>query len=78
MKRITFLGLLGLAGARVLLQPSAQATPPSISSRPSSDRAAGCVAPYDPKVDYFPHKARIRYATGFTLEYRKHYKVLTV
>jgi iron complex transport system substrate-binding protein len=36
------------------------------------------VAPYDPKVDYFPHKARIRYATGFTLEYRKHYKVLTV
>lgn len=78
MQRIAFVGLFGLTGALVLLQLSVQAAVPSTSLEPSTDRAGGCVAHYHPSADYFPGKARIRRATGFTLEYHKHYKVLTV
>ncbi|NJN46161.1 MAG: ABC transporter substrate-binding protein [Candidatus Competibacteraceae bacterium] len=37
-----------------------------------------CVEQYDPQVDYFPDKARLIHARGFTLDYFGHYKVLTV
>ncbi len=39
---------------------------------------SGCVEVYDPAVDYFPEKATLEYAEGFTLDYFKHYKVVTV
>lgn len=38
----------------------------------------GCVAAYDSTVDYFPEKAVVPNATQFTLEYHRHYKVLTI
>ena len=37
-----------------------------------------CVRDYDPGVDYFPDKAVLTHAEGFSLEYHRHYKVLTV
>lgn len=40
--------------------------------------STGCVEAYDPAVDYFPDKASIVYAEGWTIEYSNHYKVITV
>lgn len=40
--------------------------------------ATDCEQGYDPQRDYFPDKTNLRYATGFTVEYFKHYKVVTV
>lgn len=37
-----------------------------------------CVETYDAGTDYFPAKAEIEYADGFTLEYFDSYKVLTI
>lgn len=38
----------------------------------------GCVESFDPMVDYFPEKIRLRHAQGFRVEYFRHYKVVTV
>jgi iron complex transport system substrate-binding protein len=38
----------------------------------------GGVEPYDRNVDYFPDKIRVQHATGFTVRYHRHYKVVTV
>lgn len=38
----------------------------------------GCLETYDSAIDYFPEKAQVRHAQGFTLRYFKHYKVLEV
>jgi iron complex transport system substrate-binding protein len=35
-----------------------------------------CVTDYDESVDYFPHKAEVQYAEGFTVEYHNNYKVV--
>ncbi|MEB3314427.1 MAG: ABC transporter substrate-binding protein [Cyanobacteriota bacterium] len=39
---------------------------------------ADCPAVYDPTQDYFPDKVEPAYATGFAVEYHRHYKVVTV
>jgi iron complex transport system substrate-binding protein len=36
----------------------------------------GCVENYDPNIDYFPDKAEVVHAQGFTVEYFNHYKVV--
>jgi iron complex transport system substrate-binding protein len=38
----------------------------------------GCIKNYDPHVDYFPEKVAIQYATGFTVEYHRRYKIVRV
>lgn len=38
----------------------------------------GGVEQYDPNVDYFPDKVHVQHATGFTVRYHHHYKVVTV
>ncbi|MEM8996978.1 MAG: ABC transporter substrate-binding protein [Acidobacteriota bacterium] len=38
----------------------------------------GCVEIFDPEVDLFPTKAEVRWAKGFSVEYRGHYKILDV
>ncbi|MEO1430371.1 MAG: ABC transporter substrate-binding protein [Cyanobacteria bacterium J06633_8] len=48
--------------------------PPTISSTPNQE----CVQNYNPNQDYFPDKATINYANGFTVEYKNNYKVVTV
>lgn len=47
---------------------------PTISSTPNQE----CVQNYNPNKDYFPDKATINYANGFTVEYKNNYKVITV
>lgn len=37
-----------------------------------------CVTDYDETVDYFPDKAQIDYATGFSVEYGNNHKVVSV
>jgi iron complex transport system substrate-binding protein len=44
----------------------------------STNLTEGCVEHFDPTVDYFPEKATLAYADGFSIEYFKHYKVVTV
>ncbi|MBZ0290144.1 MAG: ABC transporter substrate-binding protein, partial [Anaerolineae bacterium] len=39
---------------------------------------ADCVADYDASVDYFPEKATLDEATGFTVEYHNNYKLVTI
>ena len=36
----------------------------------------GCVADFDPTVDYFPHKATLVNASGLEIEYHGHYKLV--
>ena len=51
--------------------------PPSILDSPSSE-GADCVTNYEPDKDYFPDKVQLEYATGFSVDYFNHYKVVTV
>ena len=37
-----------------------------------------CVDQYDANTDYFPNKTTLQEAKGFTVEYHKHYKTITV
>lgn len=48
----------------------------AFAGQPEGD--GGCVEDFDPQRDYFPHKATIRHATGFSIEYHGHYRVVTV
>lgn len=45
---------------------------------PTTNLTDGCITTYDPTVDYFPEKATLTHSDGFTIEYFKHYKVITV
>ncbi|WP_414530186.1 ABC transporter substrate-binding protein [Nodularia chucula] len=40
--------------------------------------SSACSQEYDPNIDYFPVKVTVNYATGFDVEYHKHYKIVTV
>ena len=51
--------------------------PPLILDSPSSE-GADCVTNYEPDKDYFPDKVQLEYATGFSVDYFNHYKVVTV
>lgn len=44
---------------------------------PAASRA-DCADAYDPAKDYFPHKAELRYAESFAIEYFGSYKLVTV
>ncbi|MBE9212956.1 ABC transporter substrate-binding protein [Plectonema cf. radiosum LEGE 06105] len=37
-----------------------------------------CIQNFNPNTDYFPDKATINYATGFSIEYQNNYKIVTV
>lgn len=39
---------------------------------------ANCVSDYNPNQDYFPYKISVKSAQGFTVEYKKNYKIVTV
>jgi iron complex transport system substrate-binding protein len=78
MRGIALFGLVSLVVALVLAQLPAPADSRRVSTARPNNRIEGCVERFDPKRDYFPEKARIRYAKGFTIEYREHYKILTV
>lgn len=68
------LGSLGLwvavTGCQLVIAPMA--------SVPDAAEREGCVTEFNPEENYFPDKAQIDYATGFAVEYHRHYKVVTV
>ena len=75
--RIGWWGIWGLALflAGCASQPELPKENPAVVTA----RANGsCLESYDPTVDYFPDKVQIDYAQGFQVEYRQHYKVVTV
>jgi iron complex transport system substrate-binding protein len=43
-----------------------------------SNSVAKCATVYDPNVDYFPSKVKVIQAKGFTVEYHRNYKVVSV
>jgi iron complex transport system substrate-binding protein len=45
---------------------------------PKSSSAAKCSTVYDPQVDYFSTKVKVTEAKGFTVEYHRNYKVVSV
>ena len=45
---------------------------------PTRNLIKSCVENYDESVDYFPQKAAVSHADGFTIEYFNNYKVVTV
>lgn len=62
-----------ILGGAIALSSCAIAPPQeAISSRPE------CIKNYQPEVDYFPNKVRITDAQGFTVDYHKHYKIVSV
>lgn len=50
---------------------------PSVIESPVPQNPA-CVTDYDPDTDYFPDKIQPEYASGFSVDYYNHYKVVTV
>ena len=78
---IVFLVLCGCVA-----QPTTVSSLPDGASGNSAAAAAspdqnlhdGCVESYDPAVDYFPQKLSVAYASGFDVEYRNNYKIVTV
>ncbi len=45
---------------------------------PTANLTDECVSEFDPEIDYFPEKVTLSDATGWTIEYFNHYKVITV
>ncbi|MBV6624716.1 MAG: ABC transporter substrate-binding protein [Rivularia sp. (in: Bacteria)] len=50
----------------------------SISPEISNTSDETCVQNYNPNQDYFPEKATVKYARGFSVEYQNNYKIVTV
>ncbi len=48
------------------------------TSRAQGENPTECLTSYDAAVDYFPEKATVEYATGFSVEYANSYKLVTV
>jgi iron complex transport system substrate-binding protein len=71
MKQSCFVKLI-LASAIALSSCAIAPLPETTHSRPE------CVKDYQPEVDYFSHKIRITDAQGFTVDYHKHYKIVSV
>jgi iron complex transport system substrate-binding protein len=71
--------LLGLSSACKLTRtPEARPTTRvEVSSSLVSNILDGCVAKYDPAIDYFPEKLEFRHSVQLTVSYYKHYKVIT-
>ncbi|MCB1777838.1 MAG: ABC transporter substrate-binding protein [Candidatus Competibacteraceae bacterium] len=62
----------------VFILASATLAEEQSTTPPTRNQTRDCLERYDPTIDYFPEKATLTYAKGFTLEYFKHYKVITV
>jgi iron complex transport system substrate-binding protein len=64
---------LVLLGSAIAVSSCAIA-PPKDAANSRSD----CVKNYQTGVDYFPNKIRLKDAQGFTVDYHKHYKIVSV
>ncbi len=59
-------------------EPTPTIEPTAAPETLSENLTDSCVAEYDENVDYFPQKATVKYASGYTIEYFNNYKVLTI
>src|SRR5262245_60952464 len=50
----------------------------AMSTSAESNQTTGCIEQFDAGKDYFPQKAALRYATNFSVEYHKSFKLVTV
>ncbi len=66
--------LLAILAACGSAEPHAGAS--TVSDEVGSALPVRCVEDFAPGRDYFAHKARLRHAQGFSIEYHGHYKVL--
>ncbi|MEM7049299.1 MAG: ABC transporter substrate-binding protein [Acidobacteriota bacterium] len=51
---------------------------PAVPFDGTTNLADGCVEDFDPAADYFPEKVRFRHTEQLEVEYRGHYKVVTL
>jgi len=51
---------------------------PTTIPAPEKNLTDGCVDNYNAETDYFPEKVTLTHASGFTIEYFKNFKVVTV
>lgn len=71
--------LLLLACQPTIVAPTATpVTASTPTAAPTTNRTDGCLESFDPTVDYFPAKITLTETQSFTVEYHKHYKVVTV
>lgn len=75
--RLLFVIAFGLAACVAPVMPT-QEEELAPTTSVATNITDGCIANYDPSVDYFPQKAVVTHAGGFTIEYFAHYKVITV
>ena len=63
-----------------VVAPAPTDVPAPVAEAPANNLTDGCIAEgqFDPNTDYFPEKIALRYATGFLIEYRGYYKVITI
>jgi len=71
------LGMMFLGGLVSGCQ-SGPLPPAQTETDPAPLATEDCVQDYDPERDYFPDKIQLNYATGFSVAYHNHYKVVTV
>lgn len=64
--------------ATAVPEPTAVPTDEPAAAAPTTNLTDSCVENYDASVDYFPEKASVSHADGFTVEYFNNYKVVTV
>jgi iron complex transport system substrate-binding protein len=74
-----WLTLFLIAGC-VPIQPPLQETTTKASATTAlaANLTTGCAETFDPTVDYFPAKVTPEYATGWTVAYHNHYKIVTL
>jgi len=63
------LALLGFIGAFSIA---------GLKGAAAEDNAAECVRDFEEGRDYFPDKIDLQYATGFSVAYHNHYKIMTI
>ncbi len=75
LNRIKLLFLFYQVVCIAVLIIACQSTTPTLTTQTPHKN---CVQDYNSNTDYFPQKANIKYATGFSVEYQNNYKVVTV
>ncbi len=73
MKLLSFLFQVACV-ALLIIACNSNSVPPEVSSISNKS----CVQDYNSNIDYFPQKANIKYATGFSVEYKNNYKIVTI
>ncbi len=69
---------LGLTAMGLAIGGCQPTLAPPMAPAPVVSTQTNCATTYNPTQDYFPDQVELDYATGFAVEYHRHYKVVTV